>query len=136
MTKYSAYGVALIHGITEIAQIRSMSGPSLTLDTVDVTSHDGDGWEEHLPTILRSGTVTFELLFDPDDASHAGLLTEMIGREAEAFEVWFPDDAFTAWGFFAYVTGFSPSAPVEDALTGSVTLKLTGEPTLTGNYSP
>ena len=61
MTKYAAYGTALTKGAypgTEVAQVTSISGPGISLDTVDVTEHDGDGWEEVVATILRSGEVT------------------------------------------------------------------------------
>ena len=33
-----------------------------------------------------------------------------------------------SWLFSAHVTGFEPSAPVDGALTASVSLKITGKP--------
>jgi hypothetical protein len=59
MTKYAAYGTTFgVTGGTVIAQVKSVSGPGIKLDTVDVTTHDSTGgWEEVVGTILRSGEV-------------------------------------------------------------------------------
>ena len=63
MSGESAFGTAFKLGATEIAKVTNTSGPSLSLDTEDVTSHDStDGWEEVVATILRSGTITLDNL--------------------------------------------------------------------------
>lgn len=133
MTKYAAYGTEFKRGATEIAQVKNISGPGLSLDTEDVTSHDStSGWEEVVGTILRSGEVTLEIVYDPAAATHkyasGGLLYDLVSRTATTFSIVFPGAA--TWSFSALVTGFEPSAPVEGALTASVTLKVTGVVTL------
>jgi len=134
MAKYSAYGTALLRGAVEIAQVTSVSGPGITLDTVDVTEHDGVGWEEVVPTILRSGEITLELAYDPAEATHkyasGGLLYDLVQRTSTAYTLRFPTSPIASWTFNAYVTAFEPSAPVDGALTASVTLKITGAVTL------
>ena len=137
MTKYSAFGTALTKGTypgVEIAQVTNISGLSISLDTVDVSEHDGDGWEEHVATILRSGTVTLDIVYDPNDATHknanGGLLYDMTQRIAGVWNLVFPTTPTKYFTFTAYVTGFTPSAPVDGALTASVTLKPTGLVTL------
>lgn len=134
MAKYSAYGTKLLRGGTEIAQITSISGPGLSLDTTDVTEHDGDGWEEVVPTILRSGEITFDIVYDPSETTHkdssGGLLYDMRTRALTAYTLTFPTSPSKSIGFSAYVTGFEINAPVDGALTASVTLKPSGKPTL------
>ena len=135
MAKYSAYGTALKKGGVEYANVTNISGPGLSLDTEDVTSHDqATPWEEIVGTILRSGEVTLDLIYDPANATHkyaaGGLLYDLVQRTAIALTLVFSDTAATTWTFNALVTGFEPTAPVEGALTASVTLKLTGAPTL------
>ena len=45
--KFAGYGIALKKGGTEYANVKSISGPGLSLDTEDVTSHDSTAaWEE------------------------------------------------------------------------------------------
>jgi len=135
MTKYSAFGTALLVDGSEIAQVTTISGPGITADTVDVTTHDSaDGWEEVTVTILRSGELTLELVYDPTE--HTGLLALLESTEPEEFELQFPDSANTAFAFDAYVTNFEPSAPVDGALTATMTIKITGVPDLATTYSP
>ena len=146
MTKYSAFDTALKMGqgdvdpgpetFDEIAAVTSIGGPGLSLDTEDVTCHDStEGWEEVVATVLRTGEVTLEINYDPADDTHdltgtLGLLAKAAAKTLTNFKLTFPDAATTEWSFSAYVTGFEPSAPVDGALTASVTLKITGKPTL------
>lgn len=137
MTKYSAFGTALTKGTypgVEVAQVTNISGPGISLDTVDVSEHDGDGWEEHIATILRSGTVTLDIVYDPSENTHknasGGLLYDLTQRTAGKWNLVFPTTPTKYFTFTAYVTGFTPSAPVDGALTASVTLKPTGLVTL------
>jgi len=135
MAKYSAFGTLLKRGATTIAQVSNLSGPGLSLDTEDTTSHDSTaGWEEVVGTILRSGEVTADIVYDPNHATHkyasGGLLYDMVSRTAQAFSIVFPSSPTVTWSFNALVTGFEPTAPVDGALTASVKLKITGQPTL------
>jgi len=133
--KYSAFGTALLMDGTPIAQVSSISGPGLSADTVDVTTHDSPGgWEEVVVSILRNGELTLEIVYDP--AAHADLIATYEGKTKQSYELQFPDDAYTAFIFDAYITNFEPDMPVDGALTASITIKLTGEPILDGNYSP
>lgn len=135
MAKYSAFGTKLLRGAVEIAQVQNISGPGLSLDTEDVTSHDSaSGWEELVGTILRSGEISLDLVYDPAAATHknasGGLLYDMISRTATTFTLTFPSSPAVSWSFSAFVTGFEPSAPHDGALTAAVKMKITGAPTL------
>lgn len=118
--------------LAPIAQISNLSGPGLSVDTEDVTTHDSTGaWEEHVATILRTGELTLDIVYDPNEGTHdasTGLLSMLEARLPVGFEMVFPDT--TAWAFAAVVTGFEPSAPHDGALTATVKLKLTGAPIL------
>ena len=133
MAKYAAYGTTLARGATPIVGITNISGPGLSLDTEDVTTHDStNAWEEVVGTILRSGEITLDIIYDPSAATHkdaaGGLVNDLTLRTATTYTITFPDAV--AWSFSAFVTGFEPSAPHDGALTASVKMKLTGEPTL------
>ncbi len=139
MSKYAAYGTVLEMGATgsavEIAGVRNISGPELSLDTVDVTTHDSTGsWEEVVGTILRTGELTLEIIYDPADDTHdatAGLVDVYENKTLTQFALTFPDDDTTTLTLpQTYVTGFTPGAPVDGDLTASVKIKTTGSPTL------
>ena len=133
--KYSAFGIALLRGAVEIAGVKNISGPGLSLDTEDVTSHDSTGaWEEVVGTILRSGEISLDIVYDPVEATHkyaaGGLLHDLASRTKVAYSLVFPDDATTTWTFDALVNGFEPTGAVGGALTATARMKITGQPTL------
>ena len=135
MAKYGAFGTQFKRGAVVVAQVSNISGPGLSLDTEDVTSHDSPGgWEEVVGTILRSGEVTLDLVYDPALATHrnvaGGILGDLVGRASTTYSIVFPNPAMTAWNFTAFCVGFEPGMPHDGALTASVTYKLTGAPTL------
>jgi len=119
--------------LAAVAYIQSIGGPGLSLDTEDVTTHDSTGaWEEVVGTILRSGEVSLDIVYDPNanshDATDNGLAEMLVNADPVGFTIVFP--GAVTWSFAASVTGFEPSAPHDGALTASVTLKLTGKPIL------
>jgi predicted secreted protein len=121
-----------------VANITAIKGPGLSVDVADVTTHDSTGaWEELVATILRSGEVTIDIVYDPGAVSIKyvnGLLGKMVAKTLEGFKIYFNDDTVEAsrsiWAFNAYITKFEPSAGVADALTASMTLKISGSPTI------
>jgi predicted secreted protein len=121
---------------TTIAEVQNISGPGLKMETVDVTSHSSTGaWRQKVATLLDAGDVTFDVLFSPTAPTHSqtsGLLRDMKNRTARNFTLTFPNVGATVWTFPAYVTGFEPGEPVDGALTASVTLTISGAPTLAG----
>ena len=127
---------------TTVAEVRTISGPGMTLDTADVTNHDSTGgWEEIIPTILRTGNVTFEVNYVPTDSTHDatdGFLSKMLDKTLTNFKLIFPNAILEAdrsyWSFAAYVVGMSPTANHDGGLTGSVTMKMVGA--LTETHAP
>jgi len=135
MAKYGAYGTILERGAVTIAGVTSISGPGLSLDTEDVTTHDSTAaWEEVVGTILRSGEISMDIVYDPAAATHknaaGGILADLVARTAQAYSLIFTDTANTEYTFNAFVVGFEPDMPVDGALTASVSMKITGKPTI------
>ena len=123
-----ATGVAEV----EVAGVTNISGPGLGVDTEDVTTHDqATSWEENVATIIRSGEVSLDIVYDPANATHdasTGLVYRLEDKIYSFFKLIFVDD--TEWEFSGYVTGFEPSGPVGGALTATVKAKITGQPLL------
>lgn len=144
MAKYAGYETMLnwgdgevSEGFLPVAYVTNISGPGLALDVEDVTSHDQTtAWEEVVATILRSGEVSIDLIFDPADDTQDFTATLALGTQLEArgaatnFQIVFSDTGTTEWTFPANVVGWEPSAPVDGALTLAGKLKITGAPTL------
>ena len=131
-----AAGTAGVAGVAEaaVAQVTNISGPGLAVDTEDVTTHDqATAWEETVATIIRSGEVSLDLVFDPVDATHdaaTGLLYRFEDKIYSFLKLIFPDAATTEWEFSGYITGFEPAAPSGGALTATAKAKITSQPLL------
>ena len=132
----AAFGTAFKLGATTIAKVTNISGPSLSVDMEDVTSHDSTGaWEEAVPTIIRSGTIKLELNYDPDGVTHyatanTGFLHALINKtDVTTYTLVFPN-AETYSFAHCYVVGFEPAMPVAGKISGTVTLKPSGVVTL------
>lgn len=128
-------GATPTESFTTIAEVRDISGPSFALGTEEVTSHDGNGWREHIPTLLEAGEVTFDVNFKGDATQGFGsgsLYDDMIDKTKRNFQIVLPSGVGASndtGTFAAYVTGFELAAPVEGVLTASVTLMITGSVT-------
>ena len=79
VTAISSLGTVLKKEGLVIADVKGISGPSLSRDLADVTALDSaNGFEEVLPTVLRTGDVTFSLSFNPDDSTHIALRDDVV----------------------------------------------------------
>lgn len=141
MTNYDAFGTKLRQGGTSaasgtiIAQVTNISGPGLSADTIDVTSHDStSGYREFLQGLKDGGEVTLDLNYDPAGATHknasGGLLYAYEQGTQDNYALVFPDAATTVWVLPAIVTAFEVGAPMDNKLSASATLKISGKPTL------
>lgn len=116
---------------TAIANCTSIEGPGLEREEIDVTAHDTTGnYMEFVPGLVDPGEVEIEVNYDP--AVHDVLVADFDDTEPRNWQLVFPDPAATTWSFSAFLSAFSPEAPVDDKLAASMTFKVTGKPTLDG----
>lgn len=128
-TPISALGVTVTREGVTIPRVKSISGPALSRDLADVTPLDAtNGFEEQLPTILRSGDVTLEISYVPAEATHAALRADVVTATQRAFAVKIPTASGTveSHGFNAYVTGFDLNNTPDGEVQSTATLKPTG----------
>lgn len=120
---------------TTVAEVKSIDGPQLDGNVVDVTNMDSSqGWREKIVTLMNAGQISFEVNYIPTGATHnatTGVLSLLKNRTKRNWKITYPDTGATVLGpFEAYVQSFRISAPLEGVLTGAVTLEVTGIPTL------
>jgi hypothetical protein len=114
-----------------IGTIMSFTPPSPTRDIIDVTSSSSANMaREFVAGLIDYGESSFEMLWDTGSATDAllrGITLERAPRTYRAtFSQYSPARTIT---FLAYLTGYERSAPMEDKMTATVTLKVTGSPT-------
>jgi hypothetical protein len=138
---YSSFGTLLQMGdgggpevFTTVAQVMDMDGPDFSTDTEETTNHSSPGaFEEFLATIKRSGEVTFDINFDPNDPTHdqtTGLIAAYQARTMKNWRMLMPTSPAKRWDFKGIVTGMGQANPVAGILRSSVTIKISGQPTL------
>ena len=108
-----------------MAEILDVTPPNMSRESVQ-SSHMGTlEAHTHLPTKLYDGgELTLEIAFDPDWA------VPFTNADAQACVITFPNSGATTWSFDAFITGYEPTDPLEDRMTATLTLKVTGEVTI------
>jgi hypothetical protein len=126
-------GSGIVTALTDIAQISSLSGPSLQADTIDVTTHDSvNATREFVSGLIDAGEFTVGLIFDPNVVTHTAMWNDLVARTSASFALHFPTLLAMSWGFEGFVTGFGPiEAQPDGAVTTTVTMKLSGAPNVT-----
>jgi predicted secreted protein len=119
---------ATVEVFTTVAEIKSISGPSLSMETIDATHMESpNAFREFLPSIKSAGEVTLDMNFLPANANQAGFITDFQNRTKRNWKLVFPDTATTTWSFSGYITAFAPSAAVDSILTASATITVSGD---------
>ena len=108
-----------------------IAGPAVTREAIDATNHDSpDGYREFIPGLKDGGEVTGTgntIL----DSSQLGILTDLENGTLRNFELEIPvKPTPKKWSFAALVTSFEPAEPIDDKMTYTITLKVSGKPTL------
>lgn len=137
------YGATLTRGGNAIAEIISLSAPSLSADSVDVTTMDSaNGYREFIQGMRDAGEISVEGIFYPGDTNgQMGLISDFNTGLLQTFVLSFPSAMGASWTFTGIVTGFEGDIPMDDKVGFTSTIKISGKPTLavtasTGLTSP
>lgn len=113
---------------TTIAEVGDIDGPSMSVDTIEMTSHSSpNARKEFVASLIDSGEISFPINFIPTHATHddvTGIQKIMNDRDTWNFQMLFPDTSVVT--FAAIVTAFGVKAPVADKLSADVSLKISG----------
>jgi predicted secreted protein len=113
-----------------IAEINDLSGPNLSRNTIDTTSLDTvGGYKTFIGGFRDGGEIQLEMNFTLD--GYDALKLDFEDDSARDYQIVLPDTGSTTLGFSALVTAIGMKIPKEDKITASVTLKISGQVTLT-----
>lgn len=138
MSGVAAFGTKLRRGGTAgtvVANVTNIRGPNISLSTIDLGAHDSaNSYVEKAVGRIDPGEVTIEINFDPSNATHknatGGLRKDLADRASQSWAIEYPTTPASFDVFTAYVSGFEMSAPFDDKLSATVTLLISGAPTL------
>ncbi|MNO29178.1 Phage major tail protein 2 [compost metagenome] len=114
-----------------IGQLTSISSPSMSQETIDVTTLDSAGeYREFIGSFKDGGEVSASGFFDPKDAGQADVYEALENSTVEDFIIEFPAAMGAKWVFKGVVTAYTTSAELEDAISFEITIKVSGKPVL------
>ena len=116
-------GIAIVFGTSGFtAQITDVAGPTSSRDSVEITHQGSTGGKAFMPTDLPDyGEISWDIHFNPDDDPPVNLAIESI-------TITWPSGA--TWVFDGFVTSYEPAGPLLDKMTGSITVKISGDITV------
>lgn len=113
----------------DVAEVTNISGPSVSRDSIETTHHQSTGgFREFIPGLKDAGEVSIDINWDPATTSHADLYASLTATDNGQFRITFAGTPASTFTFYGHVTGFDATAPIDDRLTASVTIKLSGQP--------
>ena len=126
---------------TYIGELTNIGGPSITVDTIDVSAHDSaDAFREFTAGLIDGGDVSFEGNFiDADDGVEITDLAET--REIISFCVRFPTTGtstemnYDTWLLTGALVNFETEAPFDGKIGFTGNVKVSGKPFLTSTYT-
>lgn len=103
--------------------VRSFSFPSPSVDDVEVTTFGSGGTREYIPGLVDNGEVTIETNYVPGDAAD----TVLAGALRTQVQLRLTPNGGTARTWNAFVKAYTPSIPLDDAMTAETVLRISRE---------
>lgn len=120
--------IGTVPTMTPIADLTNIGGLSISVDELDVTTHDSDGWKEFIAGLKDGGNVELEGNLTMHTSQEE--LYELIeGGDVVAMSIAFPNSLAT-WTFNGFVSSFETEAPVDGVVAFTASIKVSGKPTL------
>lgn len=109
---------------TQVAEVKSISGPNMSKDQIEVTHLNSPGsYREYLDSFKDGGEVTLECNFEP--TQHEAILTDFNSDTPRDFKIVWGSSGFQ-WTFMGFYKSVSSAAAVGDALKATIVIKVTG----------
>lgn len=120
--------------------IKSITGPNMQRATHDVTTMDSGTFREFIGGLVDAGEISFEANFLPRDTTQnqetGGFMAEFDKSSCDSRGNWritLPECAGESdgyWEFEGIVTGQQVQMPMDDLMSFSGTIKISGRPNL------
>jgi Phage major tail protein 2. len=127
-------GVTPTEAFTAIANVTTISGPSRSKETIDVTTHGSpDKYMEFIGGLKDGGEISLELNYDPAQVTHQDLDADFEESAPRNYQILIlpGDPEEHTWAIAGIITELSDEFPYDDKMARSVTLKVSGKPVLT-----
>lgn len=107
----------------DLGEVTSLTPPALAVDAIDVTHmQSANGTREFIPGLMDPGECSMEMNFLPGSASEALILSVL--RTKVKMRNTFPGGETST--FDAIITGYALAVPMDDKMTATLTVKVSG----------
>lgn len=119
-----------------LAEIIKMAGPNGKLDMKEATNMlSPNTYKEFIAGLRDGGTISFEGNYLPKDPTQANIRADFDAAVASVWSITLPNDPLTLlsmgiWCIQAFPQDITPSLPLDDRMTFTGTLRITGKPIL------
>ena len=119
----------------QIAEINTITGPSKSRETIDVTSLDStDKYREFIAGFRDGGTVVLNMNFTRNE--YDILNGDFEDDDLQNYEIVLPDAENTTLEFEGLVMEIPLTIPPDDKISMDVTIKVSGKPTVNSGSGP
>lgn len=130
MAKTKSFGTSVTIGGTAIGGLETINRTGADRNFVDVTTHDSvGGYREYVPGLKEGGTLELTGKFNIADAGQVALRAG--GDAVQVVVITLPDG--TTIGFSGYIQPPNEDVPLDDAVTFTASIKITGAITYTAD---
>ncbi len=127
---------AMSETFTTVAEVRSLTGPQMSANMVDVTNHSsGDPWMEKIATLRDAGTISFLINFNHSDPTHdhnTGVLYVFSNALRRHMKIILPDNT-ELLSFSGYVSKVNFNFAVAGVQEATIDITIVGKPTILGS---
>ena len=114
---------------TEVAEINSISGPTKSRDTIEVTTlSTTGGYKEFISDLRDAGNVSLSMNFTR--ATYDIMNADYENDENQNYKIVLPDTEETTLEFEGMVMELPLNITVGDRITADVEIKISGKPTV------
>jgi len=109
-----------------IAEINSISGPSASRETIDVTTLDTvGGYRKFISGLRDGGDVSLNMNFTK--ATYELMKDDFEDNAVQEYQIVLPDDDGTVLQFEGLVTELPVEIPLDDKVSANITIKVSGK---------
>jgi len=118
----------------DIAEVKTISGPGMSRDVIDVTSLDSTGgWREFIAGFRNAGTVVLNMNFTR--ATYDIMWDDFGDDDVQYYEMILSDSENTTIEFAGLVTELPVNVSADDAVTNDATIQISGVPVINSGAS-
>jgi len=127
---FSGVGTLFKRGVQSVAEINSISGPNMSRGTIDVTSLDSTGgYREFIGGFRDGGEVSLDCNWSLEEWSE--WLEDFESDDLGSYSITLANTEETEIAFSGICTALGMAVPMDDKVTNTVTLKISGGLTIT-----